>query len=172
MSGQILNVPLSDCEAEYDKAHPQRHHDLALGRYVDDLAAMSKTLCVSCVKLIVYLAYYGVIEFDPETKKYIYPEEGTVVHPFLDMFLHLSWDSFSIEYVCKNEKYAITGDTVDLVKRSLMPSTGSLSPAMRNKQRSELKGRIHRWCVLIQSNALMLHTVVIDMLLFCLFIHI
>jgi hypothetical protein len=63
LSGCILEIVLSRCETMYDAANPSRFRHLAVGRYVDDLILLSRTLCRECVRAVIVCVYKNIVVF-------------------------------------------------------------------------------------------------------------
>ena len=163
-SGAILENTLSYQEFKYDIAHPSRYRHIATGRFVDDLAALSRDTCYRCVTKVISSTYTPVVKLDYSDKHSTVCD--TIIHEFLEGEIHFSFSAFSFYAKHRNMTYAITGDSKSIVKRSCPPMLGHFNRSVECRLRAELRGRIHRWQTMNINTPNFLVLVAVDMLFY------
>ena len=118
ISMSILDTVLSRCEYMFDKygwryysrkynLKGKREHWVTIGRYVDDVLAVSHWLCEKCLKELVELVHAGMVSFDPACDDVSCVREFRVIR-YLDLWMFFSWNSFIFNIVNKNDEDAET----------------------------------------------------------------
>ena len=90
----------------------------------------------------------------------------TLVHKYLDAYVHFSFSTLRIAHVHPNEGYAITGEKTLATKCSILPYLGPCKGRALSVHRAELKGRLYRWTRLNLEHVDLIVLVVIDMLVY------
>lgn len=131
ISSAVLKAVLSHSEYFFDKCGwrrvsstleiPGQHSQyLAMGRYIDDFVCISLWFCGDCCGALVGDVYRNVICFEQEASD-ASVFESTVTARYLDMWLHVSWDSISFDLGVKNDVFGLTGLPSQLKKNRFLP---------------------------------------------------
>ena len=163
LSFAILDGLLCSIEHDFDRSSANRARDFAAGRYCDDLILASYSVCTACLKKQMYRVFASLIEFEVDNSVVYDSAAGCVFARYLDANLCFQFCSFTTAPFHKNEMFALTGSLEMCGKHSLEPFSGKIN---LQRQRAELKGRLHRWSKIGGSKPVMFYTYVIDMLFF------
>ena len=114
----VESARIASCWPRANNLAVPAHVPKGRGRYVDDVLLFSNVYCHSCLSLVMSEVCAGIVKFniEPETKALVC---GTLVVPYLEVDLHISYMGVRVLMIHKNEAFALTGDQKYYKKRSL-----------------------------------------------------
>lgn len=116
---------------------------ISLGRYVDDILALSRWLCPKCTKLLVDEIHKGTVSFD-ESNEGLCTIGFFRVIKFLDLWVYFSWEDMRVNFSLRNDLFALSG-LGSLHSKNRFPPPSGNPERDRRRLTSDFKAHIARF---------------------------